>query len=78
MESFLPVQPAVLKTALMSSSPELVEVETQNRGWAEVELTPQTMRARWHYVNTILDRKFAIQSSEPLECKVGDRAFSGT
>ena len=78
MESFLPVQPAVLKTALMSSSPELVEVETENRGWAEVELTPQTMRARWHYVNTILDRKFAIQSSEPLECKVGDRAFSST
>jgi alkaline phosphatase D len=62
----------------MNSSPELVEVETQNRGWAEIEFTPQTMRARWHYVDTVLDRNFAVQSSEPLVCKVGERAFSSS
>ena len=75
-ESYLPVAPEVLKAALLASSPELVETETQSRGWAEVELTPRAMRARWHYVSTVLDRKYYVSTSQALICMAGDRAFS--
>ena len=75
MESFLPVQPDVLKAALLDSSPELVEVETKSRGWAEVELRSRSMRARWHYVSTVLDREYDVRTTPALVCQAGDRAF---
>lgn len=78
MDSYLPVQPDILQAAFLDSSPELVEVETQNRGWAEVEFTPKSMRTRWHYVSSVLDRNYAVTTSQPLVCRAGERAFSNT
>jgi alkaline phosphatase D len=76
MESFLPVKPNVLAEALRQSSPELAALDTQHRGWAEVELTPKAMRAQWHFVSTILDHEFTTTRSEPQICPVGARQFA--
>ena len=76
MESFLPAEPQVLVDSMLASSPELVNVDTQHRGWAEIELTPDAMRAQWHFVSSILEREFSVFSSEAQICKVGQRQFS--
>ncbi len=76
MESFLPVEPQVLANALMQSSPELAALDTQHRGWAEIELTPGAMRAQWHFVSSVLERDYSVSQSEPQICKAGARRFA--
>ena len=76
MESFLPTKADVLTNALLQSSPELVTVDTQHRGWAEVQLTPTAMRAQWHFVSDILQREYSTITSDAQICKVGERQFS--
>jgi hypothetical protein len=34
------------------------------------------MRNRWHFVSTVLDRRFDVQSSPELVCLAGERRFS--
>lgn len=76
MENYIPIPAEQLAQKLKEASPGLVAVDTAQRGWSEVILTPQEMRNRWHYVSTILDRRFEVNTSSDLICKVGDRAFS--
>ena len=76
MESYLQVSGAELTTALKAASSELVDVDTSQRGWSEIELTPSAMSSQWHFVSTIMDRRFTTTSSTPLVCKAGERQFS--
>ena len=76
MESYLPVPADELVQALKDASPELVDIDTSRRGWSEVTLTPQAMRNQWHFVSTVLDRRFTVQSSPELVCLAGARRFS--
>lgn len=76
LETFLPADPEKLKEALMSSSPEIFDMDSQHRGWTELMLTSDAMTSRWHFVDTILSDKYAVISTEPMTCKKGERAFS--
>jgi alkaline phosphatase D len=76
MENYLPVPGKELAQALKDASPGLVDVDTSRRGWSEITLTPQAMRNRWHFVSTVLDRRFDVQSSPELVCLAGERRFS--
>ena len=76
MENYLPVPGEELVQALKDASPGLVDVDTSRRGWSEITLTPQAMRNRWHFVSTVLDRRFDVQSSPELVCLAGERRFS--
>ncbi len=76
MESYLPLPAADLAAALRAVSPELSAVDTSQRGWSEVSLTPQSMSNRWHFVSTVLDRRYEVSSSKPMVCRRGSRRFS--
>ena len=75
MESYLPLPAADLAAALKAVSPELSAVDTSQRGWSEVSLTPQSMSNRWHFVSTVLDRRYEVSSSKPMVCRKGSRRF---
>jgi len=76
LESIIPATPDVLKQALMDCSPEIVETDTVRRGWAEVTLTPAAATSKFHYVSTVLNKDYTVESAETLRCATGDRAFS--
>lgn len=75
LETFLPLPSDVLTAALMESSPQLFAVDTSQRGWAEVTLTPEATMSQWHFVSTVLDRDFTVTDGEQMLCKAGDRRF---
>ena len=53
-----------------------VKVDASQRGWPEVTVVPDSVSARWHHVDTILDRNFKVHRTEPLVCSLGQRRFS--
>ncbi|MCB1645366.1 MAG: alkaline phosphatase D family protein [Pseudomonadales bacterium] len=75
LERFLGMDPAVMASTLLASSPELVETDTSQRGWTELTLTPKSAVSQFHFVSTILSRNFSVQSSTPLVCKAGTKQF---
>ncbi|MEP0201985.1 MAG: alkaline phosphatase D family protein [Halioglobus sp.] len=76
LESIIPAEPDVLKQALMDCSSEIVQADTVHRGWAEIALTPAAATSEFHYVSTVLDKDYTVESSQVLRCAAGDRAFS--
>jgi len=76
LEHYIPVQPDVAAGALKDCSPEIVDVDTSQRGWAELTLTPDAMSSQWHFVSTILDKDYSTSSSKMLESKAGSRKLS--
>jgi len=76
MESFIPATTETVEDSLRLSSPEIAYVDASRRGWAEATVAPDSVSARWHYVDTILDRNFKVHRTEPLVCSLGQRRFS--
>ena len=72
----MPGAPDELAVALQAASPGLVSVDVSSRGWTEVALTPKAMDSRWHFVPSILLRRFTVRSSDALTCLHGARRFS--
>jgi alkaline phosphatase D len=78
LETDSTTKPDEMSAALMLASPELIEVDTSRRGWAELVITPTQTSNQWHFVDTILSRDFTVSSSVPLICKLGDKKFSAS
>ena len=76
LETYLPTDPDVLGQAIQDASAELFAVDTARRGWSEVVLTAEAMTNQWHFISTVLDRDYSVESSEILYCKVGNKRFS--
>jgi len=76
LESIIPAKPDLLKQALMDCSPEIVQADTVRRGWTEVVLTPAAATSEFHYVSTVLDKDYTVESADTLRCATGDRAFT--
>ncbi len=76
MEDYVPMSAEALVRELKATSPGLVDVDVTQRGWAEVVLTPQQLRSRWHFVSTVLDRRFTVTTSEDAICQAGQRRFT--
>ncbi|MCT2531370.1 alkaline phosphatase D family protein [SAR92 clade bacterium H921] len=76
METYLATEPDVLARAMKVASPELFAVDTARRGWSELVLTPQAATNQWHFVSTVLDRKFSVVSGDKQRCNLGDKRFS--
>jgi alkaline phosphatase D len=51
-------------------------VDTAQRGWSEVVLTPESATNQWHFVSTVLDRDFTVTSADKQICMAGDKKFS--
>jgi len=75
LETYLPLPVATVTEALLKSSPELVDVDTAQRGWAEVTLTPEATTSQWHFVSTVLDKAYTVIDGELLRCEAGARRF---
>ena len=76
MEAYLPAPPQMMREALLSSSAELHDLDTSQRGWTVVEFTPELVTSTWRFVSTILESQYSVAESTPIVCKAGDRAFS--
>ena len=76
LETYLATEPAVLAQAMMDASTELVAVDTAQRGWSELVLTPEAATNQWHFVSTVLDLEFTVSSGDKQVCKAGDKTFS--
>lgn len=76
MEQFFPAKPDVIASALKQCSPEIFDLDTSQRGWAEVVLTPAAMSSQWHFVSTILDKNFSTSVSKKLQSKAGSRKLN--
>lgn len=76
LETYLPTDPAELGRAIQDASVELFAVDTARRGWSEMILTPETMTNQWHFVSTVLDRNYSVESSAMQYCKAGNKRFS--
>jgi len=75
LESYLPLPSATVAEALRAASPEIVDLDTSRRGWTALTLTPESVSGQWHFVDNILGRSFAVQSSAEQVCRVDARAF---
>ncbi|MDG0979331.1 MAG: alkaline phosphatase D family protein [Halieaceae bacterium] len=75
LESFLPLPIETTQQSFLSSSPELVEADTSQRGWAMLTLTPSGAETQFRYVSTVLSREFSVTSSAPLRAPIGKRRF---
>lgn len=76
MEDYVPMTAQALAGGLKATSPGLIDVDVTQRGWAEVVLTPRQMRSRWHFVSTVLDRRFTVTATEEVVCLPGQRRFA--
>lgn len=76
LETYLATEPAVLGRAMQAASSELFAVDTAQRGWSELVLTPEAATNQWHFVSTVLDREFTVSSADKQRCKLGDKRFS--
>ena len=76
LETYLPTDPAELGKAIQDVSKELFAVDTARRGWSEMTLTPEAMSNQWHFVSTVLDRDYAVESGAVQYCKAGNKRFS--
>jgi hypothetical protein len=76
MEAYLPAPPEMMREALLSSSAELHDLDTSQRGWTVVEFTTEQVTSTWRFVSTILESQYSVVESTPIVCKAGDRSFS--
>ena len=76
LETYLATEPDVLARAMQNASAELHAVDTAQRGWSELVLTPEAATSQWHFVSTVLDRDFTVTSADKQLCMAGDKRFS--
>jgi alkaline phosphatase D len=61
--------------ALRRASPQLRWVNTQRRGYATVALTPDTMTANWHLLDTVAERSRALAGTHSLTVRRGRNVY---
>ena len=49
-----------MASLLLESSPELAAVDTAQRGWTEMTLTPEAMTSRWRFVSDVASPTYTI------------------
>lgn len=58
MERFVPVPPGIVAERFVDLNPELVYLDAARRGWLELSVTPEAATGRWHFVTTVLSRRY--------------------
>lgn len=76
LETYVPASAEVVKDALMTASPELKYLDSEHRGWLELALTPDTARATWYFVSTVLDRDYTVKEGQTVETKAGSHRLA--
>lgn len=60
MEEYLPVQPDVVAAAIKAKSPELKFLDSNHRGWLELEVTKEAITATFRFVSTVRNADYEL------------------
>ena len=66
LETYLPLPVEDMRARLLTASRELVDVDTSQRGWTEVTLTPDAATARWRWVSSVTEPTYQTSAGKPL------------
>ena len=66
LETYLPLPVEDMRARLLTASRELVDVDTSQRGWTEVTLTPDAATARWRFVSSVVEPTYQMSAGQPL------------
>jgi alkaline phosphatase D len=75
MENSNKLDPKIIATSMVKSSPELRWCDTSNRGYMMVSLTPAAATSQWVFMDTVQTRSHAVKGSKTLTAKRGRRAL---
>jgi alkaline phosphatase D len=67
MEQYLPVPPQISAERLLRSSRQLRWIDSSNRGYALLTLTPERASSRFYVVDTVLSREFKTTCAAAFE-----------
>ncbi|WP_417450658.1 alkaline phosphatase D family protein [Kordiimonas sp.] len=76
LETYIPAEAATITTALKQSSPELKYLDSEHRGWLELDLTPERATSTWYYVSTVLDRTYSVTEGPTMGTVAGSHRLS--
>ncbi|MBO6505948.1 MAG: alkaline phosphatase D family protein [Kordiimonadaceae bacterium] len=62
MEEYLPVAPDKVRSAIMARSPELKFLDSQRRGWLELDITMEAITARFEFVSTVREKAYEVEA----------------
>jgi len=72
MERFVPVPPGIVAERFVATNPELIYLDAERRGWLELSMTPEAATGRWHFVSTILSRRYQALLGPAYRLAVGE------
>lgn len=76
LEAYLTVPPAMIAQFIRSASPDLQWVDTSNRGYMTVELTPEKASAEWVFMQSVATRSTATQPGHRMAVNHGSRTLA--
>ncbi|WP_262690417.1 alkaline phosphatase D family protein [Kordiimonas aestuarii] len=76
LETYIPAQPATVKTALKKTSPELQYIDSEHRGWLELDLTPERATSTWYFVSTVLEQEYTVTEGQTVETRAGSHRLN--
>lgn len=62
-------------SALRRSSPQLRWVNTERRGYATVTLTPESLTANWHFLETVGQKSLALAGTHSMTAQHGRNRY---
>ena len=74
-ENFLALPEGRLEEATLQASPELKYMKANGRGWVELDVQRDKVRATWQFVSTITDRSYELVAGATLETLAGSPAI---
>ena len=75
--SVVPNMPSTeMASLLLESSPELAAVDTAQRGWTEMTLTPEAMTSQWRFVSDVALPTYTTTTGPLMQCRAGARKLS--
>lgn len=76
MEAYIPADPARVHEEVMKACPELTYFNSKDRGWMELDITPDRVATTWHYVSTVLSHDYSTSIGPTVVTKAGDHTVS--
>lgn len=71
----VPVPPGILAERFVRLNPELIYLDSARRGWMELTITPESATSRWHFVTTVLSRKWQPLTGPAWQVTAGEAAL---
>lgn len=76
LEGYLSVPPAMTAQLIKSASPQLKWLDTSNRGYMAIEVTPERVTGEWVFLESVATRTLATKPSHKMQVEYGRRAFA--